>query len=54
MKLLVPLRFPLALWLLVPVFAQEAMSQNREQTPRVALQPLAQQVRQVRESAVRD
>src|SRR6184192_1255889 len=50
MKLLVPLRFPLALWLLVPVFAQEAMSQNREQTPRVALQPLAQQVRQVQEA----
>jgi hypothetical protein len=50
MKLLVPLRFPLALCLLVAVFAPAAMSQNPEQTPRVALQPLAQQVRQVEEA----
>src|SRR5437588_11534512 len=32
------------------VFAPNTMAQNAEQTPRIALQPLAQQIRQVQEA----
>lgn len=44
------LRFALALGVLAVAFAQNSCAQNMEQAPRVALQPLAQQVRQVEEA----
>ena len=50
MKSLVPLRFPIAWSLFALVFIQSAMGQNVEQAPKVALQPLAQHVRQVEEA----
>ena len=44
------LRFALALGVLALTLAQKSFAQNMEQTPKVALQPLAQQVRQVQEA----
>ena len=50
MKFPATLRFTLTLGLLALTFAQNSPGQNMEQTPKVALQPLAQQVRQVQEA----
>lgn len=44
------LRFALALGALAVTLSQNSLGQNTEQTPKVALQPLAQQVRQVQEA----
>ena len=50
MKLLACMRFALALILFAALFRLNAKGQSMEQTPGVALQPLAQQVRQVQEA----
>ena len=46
MKFLMPLRLRIASLVFAAAFAQDAMSQDMEQTPKVALQPMAQHVRQ--------
>src|SRR5437764_6185013 len=50
MKFLMPLRLRIALLVFAAAFTQDAMSQNMEQTPKVALQPMAQHIRQVQEA----
>ncbi|HVH71497.1 MAG TPA: hypothetical protein VNB49_10355, partial [Candidatus Dormibacteraeota bacterium] len=50
MKFSSRLRFALGLGLSALASAQNSMGQNMERTPKVALQPLAQQVRQVQEA----
>jgi hypothetical protein len=50
MRLFSYLRYASAPWLLAAVFAPNSMAQNMGETPKVALQPLAQHVRQVQEA----
>ena len=50
MRLFAYLRCTSALWLLVAVVPLNSMAQNIGETPKVALQPLAQHVRQVQEA----
>src|SRR5690349_1653234 len=50
MKFPATLRFALALGVLALTLAQNSCAQNMEQAPKVALQPLAQQIRQVAEA----
>ncbi|HYY72097.1 MAG TPA: CehA/McbA family metallohydrolase, partial [Candidatus Bathyarchaeia archaeon] len=50
LRFAIVLRFGLALGAFVLTLAQNSCAQNVEQTPKVALQPLAQQVRQVEEA----
>lgn len=50
MKFPATLRFALALTLFAAIFALNAKGQNGEETPKVALQPLAQQVRRIQEA----
>ena len=50
MKLPARLRFAFSFCLFAALFAQNCRGQNMEQAPKVALQPLAQQVRQVQEA----
>src|SRR5689334_893632 len=50
MKFLMPLKLRITLLVFAAAFAQDAMGQNMEQAPKVALQPLAQHVRQVQEA----
>src|SRR5215470_5761628 len=49
MKLFTYLRYASAPWLLAAVLALNSMAQNRDEAPKVALQPFAQHVRQVQE-----
>ena len=50
MRLFNALRYGSASWLLAGVVALNSMAQDMSETPRVALQPLAQHVRQVQEA----
>jgi hypothetical protein len=50
MRFSICLRFASASWLLAAVVALNTVAQNTAETPKVALQPLAQQVRQVQEA----
>ena len=50
MRFSIYVRFASASWLLAAVFALNTVAQNTPETPKVALQPLAQQVRQVQEA----
>ena len=50
MRLFPYLRYAPALWLLAVIVALNSMAQNMGETPKVALQPLAQHVRQVQET----
>ena len=50
MRFPVTLRLGLALGVFALTLAENSCAQNMEQAPKVALQPLAQQVRQVEEA----
>ena len=50
MRLFTYLRCASASWLLVVIVALNSMAQNIGETPKVALQPLAQHVRQVQDA----
>src|SRR5215468_1810284 len=50
MRLFPYLKYACASWLLAAVVAPNSMAQNMGETPKVALQPLAQHVRQVQET----
>ena len=50
MRFSICVRFVSASWLLAAVVAPNTVAQNTDETPKVALQPLAQQVRQVQEA----